>query len=134
MDIKGSLPLFEDFGNLPTKIITENNYKEIKDLDALIIPGGSLIESKSLNDDLKKEIINFNGYIIGICSGFQILAKKIDIGRKSSVPIIKEGLGLLDVEFSPLVCTDRVEFEVKNQYLEREREKGFTAILMEILR
>lgn len=48
LDIKGSLPLFEDFGNLPTKIITENNYKEIKDLDALIIPGGSLIESKSL--------------------------------------------------------------------------------------
>ena len=125
MDIKGSLPLFEDFGNLPTKIITENNYKEIKDLDALIIPGGSLIESKSLNDDLKKEIINFNGYIIGICSGFQILAKKIDIGRKSSVPIIKEGLGLLDVEFSPLVCTDRVEFEVKKSIFGEGKGEGF---------
>ena len=112
LDIRGSLPLFEDFGNLPTKIITENNYKEIKDLDALIIPGGSLVESRSLDEGLRREIIDFDGYIIGICSGFQILAKKVDIGRKSSVPIIREGLGLLDVEFYPLICTDRVEFEL----------------------
>ena len=99
LDIRGSLPLFEDFGNLPTKIITEDNYKEIKDLDALIIPGGSLVESKSLDEGLRREITDFDGYIIGICSGFQILAKKVDIGRKSSVPIIREGLGLLDVSF-----------------------------------
>ncbi len=113
MDIKGSLPLFEDFGDLPTKIIDEKNFKEIKDLDCIIIPGGSLIESKSLTNELKNEILNFDGYIIGICSGFQILSNKIDIGRKSNVPIIKEGLGLLDVNFSPLVCTDRVEFNLK---------------------
>ncbi|ACX72165.1 CobB/CobQ domain protein glutamine amidotransferase [Methanocaldococcus vulcanius M7] len=113
LDIKGSLPLFEDFGDLPTKIIDEKNFKEIKDLDCLIIPGGSLIESKSLTNELKNEILNFDGHIIGICSGFQILSNKIDIGRKSNVPIIKEGLGLLDVNFSPLVCTDRVEFNLK---------------------
>ena len=125
LDIKGSLPLFEDFGNLPTKIIDEKNYKEIKDLDALIIPGGSLIESKSLNNELKNDIINFDGYIIGICSGFQILSKKIDIGRKSSVPIIREGLGLLDVEFYPLVCTDRVKFELKKSIFGEGEGEGF---------
>ena len=125
LDIKGSLPLFEDFGNLPTKIIDEKNYKEIKDLNALIIPGGSLIESKSLNNELKNDIINFDGYIIGICSGFQILSKKIDIGRKSSVPIIREGLGLLDVEFYPLVCTDRVKFELKKSIFGEGEGEGF---------
>ncbi|ACV24193.1 AAA family ATPase [Methanocaldococcus fervens] len=125
LDIIGSLPLFEDFGNLPTKIIDEKNYKEIKNLDALIIPGGSLVESKSLNDDIKKEIINFDGYIIGICSGFQILSKKIDIGRKSSVPIFREGLNLLDVEFYPLVCTDRVEFKLKKSIFGEGIGRGF---------
>jgi cobyric acid synthase len=125
LDIKGSLPLFEDFGNLPTKIIDEKNYKEIKDLDVLIIPGGSLVESKSLNEGIKNEIINFDSYIIGICSGFQILSKKIDIGRKSSFPIIREGLGLLDVEFYPLVCTDRVEFELKKSIFGEGKGDGF---------
>ncbi|WP_457611865.1 AAA family ATPase [Methanocaldococcus sp.] len=109
LDIKSSLPCFESFGNLPTKIITENNLKEIKDLDALIIPGGSLIER-----GVKLEIIKeFDGYIIGICSGFQILGEKIDIGRKGEKKIV-EGLGLLDVEFSPLVCTDWVRFKAFN--------------------
>ncbi|XRO74591.1 cobyrinic acid a,c-diamide synthase [Methanocaldococcus sp. 28A] len=125
LDIKGSLPLFEDFGNLTTKIIDEKNYKEIKDLDTLIIPGGSLVESKSLNEEIKKEIINFDGYIIGICSGFQILSKKIDIGRKSVIPIVREGLGLLDVEFYPLVCTDRVEFEMKKSIFGEGKGEGF---------
>jgi len=41
LDIKGALPCFENFGNLPTKIIDENNVKIIDDLDMLIIPEGS---------------------------------------------------------------------------------------------
>ncbi|EHP87215.1 AAA family ATPase [Methanotorris formicicus] len=113
LDIKGSLPCFENFGNLPTKIIDENNIKDIKDLDMLIIPGGSIVESKSINENLKKEIMDFDEYIIGICSGFQILSEKVDIGRKSPVPIIRDGLGLLNVEFSPLICTDRVKATLK---------------------
>jgi len=114
LDIKGSLPSFERFGNLPTVLITEKNIDIIKDLDMLILPGGSLIESNSLNERLKKEIIEFNGILLGICSGFQILSNKIDIGRKSPFPIFKEGLGLLDVEFSPLVCTDEVTFKLES--------------------
>ncbi len=109
LDIKGTLPLFEDFGNLPTKIIDENNYKDIKDLELLIIPGGSLIE-RGIPEEIKKEILNFDGYIFGVCSGFQILGKRVDVGRKSKVPIFRKGLGLLDVEFYPLICTDRVKF------------------------
>lgn len=113
IDIKGTLPCFENFGNLPTKIIDENNISEIKDLEMLIIPGGSIVESGSFTDEFKKEILDFDNYVVGICSGFQILSEKIDIGRKSHVPIIKEGLGLLNVEFSPLICTDLVKFNLK---------------------
>jgi len=47
-------------------------------------------------------------FVLGICSGFQMLARATDIGRLSSTPIMREGLGLLDVKFQPLICTDRV--------------------------
>ncbi|ENN96298.1 cobyrinic acid a,c-diamide synthase [Methanocaldococcus villosus KIN24-T80] len=124
LDIKGALPLFEDFGNLPTKIIDEKNYKEIRDLLALIIPGGSLVESRSFPEEIKREIIDFDGYIIGICSGFQILGKRVDVGRKSHPKII-ECLGLLDVEFSPLVCTDRVKFKINNKVFGSGIGEGF---------
>ena len=76
LDINGTLPCFEGFGSLPTKIIDEKNIFEIKDLDMLVIPGGSIVESGSLTENLKKEILEFNGYIIGICSGFQILSER----------------------------------------------------------
>ena len=51
-------------------------------------------------------------FVLGICSGFQVLANATDIGRLSSTPILREGLGLLDVEFQPLICTDRVNATV----------------------
>jgi len=51
-------------------------------------------------------------FVLGICSGFQILSKATDIGRLSSTPIIRNGLGLIDVEFEPLICTDRVTASV----------------------
>jgi cobyrinic acid a,c-diamide synthase len=77
----------------------------------IIIPGGSLIESASINPAVAKEITKMaqsGKYVLGICSGFQVLAKETDIGRLSTSPITRKGLGLLDAEFKPLICTDRV--------------------------
>ena len=120
--IKGSLPGFENFGNLPTDIVNSNGLtngvKASKELDALIIPGGSLIESNNISKELIREIKNIasdNKPIIGICAGFQILGNKIDIGRKSNCPIEKEGLGLIDVDFSPLISSDKVEAIIRNE-------------------
>ena len=127
--VNGAVPGFEDFGNLPTDIVKENGLvngnKASKELDALIIPGGTLIESNDINMGLNSEIKKMakdGKPIIGICAGFQLLSNQIDIGRKSPVPIIKEGLGLIDVNFSPLITSDRVKakvydnsFLVKNQ-------------------
>ncbi len=117
--VKGSLPLFENFGELPTHIVKENGLVNGKNasesLDGLIIPGGSIIESQSVGEDLKNEIRKMSDdgkFIFGMCSGFQLLANKTDIGRRSPCPIEREGLGILDVSFSPMIGTDRVKAEI----------------------
>ncbi|WP_407411220.1 glutamine amidotransferase-related protein [Methanobrevibacter sp.] len=119
--LNGAVPGFEDFGNLPTDIVKENGLvngnKASEELDALIIPGGTLIESNDINMGLNREIKKMardGKPIIGICAGFQLLSNQIDIGRKSPVPIVKEGLGLIDVNFSPLITSDRVKAKVFN--------------------
>ena len=119
--VSGAVPGFEDFGNLPTDIVKENGLvngnKASKELDALIIPGGTLIESNDINMDLNSEIKKMardGKPIIGICAGFQLLSNQIDIGRKSPVPIVKEGLGIIDINFSPLITSDRVKAKVFN--------------------
>jgi cobyric acid synthase len=117
--LPGALPCFEDFGNLPTDLVREDGTVDGKPaseaLDMIIIPGGSLVESRSINDTIISEIrkmADAGKFVLGICSGFQILAKETDIGRLSSTPIMREGLGLLDAEFKPLICTDRVKATV----------------------
>ena len=119
--VSGAVPGFEDFGNLPTDIVKENGLvngnEASKELDALIIPGGTLIESNDIKMGLNSEIKKMardGKPIIGICAGFQLLSNQIDIGRKSPVPIVKEGLGLIDVDFSPLITSDRVKAKVFN--------------------
>ena len=119
--INGAVPGFEDFGCLPTDIVKENglvNGNNASDeLDALIIPGGTLIESNDISMGLNSEIKKMardGKPIIGICAGFQLLSNQIDIGRKSPVPIVKPGLGLIDVDFSPLITSDRVKAKVFN--------------------
>ncbi len=114
--LSGALPCFEDFGNLPTDLVRDDGLVDGKPasevLDMLIIPGGSLVESQSVNPKISREILKMadaGKYLLGICSGFQVLAKQTDIGRLSTIPITREGLGLLDAEFKPLVCTDRVK-------------------------
>ena len=117
--VKGALPLFEDFGHLPTHTVNKNGLvngvKAHKALDGLIIPGGSIVESITISSDLKTEIRKIaeqGSFVLGMCSGFQVLANSTNIGRKSPCPIIKEGIGLLDVNFSPLISNDRVEAEI----------------------
>ena len=129
--VSGAVPGFEDFGNLPTDIVKENGLvngnKASEELDALIIPGGTLIESNDINMDLNTEIKKMardGKPIIGICAGFQLLSNQIDIGRKSPVPIVKPGLGLIDVNFSPLITSDRVKAKVfKNSFLVKNQDE-----------
>ncbi len=120
LEVEGVLTLYEHFGHLPTDVVRadgklENGKKAHEELDGLIIPGGTIMESESLTPELEEEIrlINDNdGFILGMCAGFQILGKEVDVGRNSPVPIIREGLGLLDVTFEPLINTNKVNAEI----------------------
>ncbi len=126
--LPGALPCFEDFGNLPTDLVCADARVDDKPaseaLDLLIIPGGSLIESQSVNAKVTKEILKMadsGKFVLGVCSGFQVLAKETDVGRLSTIPITREGLGLLDAEFKPLICTDRVQATVvDNSFITQE--------------
>jgi cobyric acid synthase len=130
--IKGSTPGFEDFGNIPTDLVKSNGLvngvKASKELDGIIIPGGTIVESESITDDLAcevKKIANDGKFVIGISSGFQSLAIQTDIGRNSHCPIIRKGLGLLNVEFSPLISNDRVEAVATNKsFLTKKIDKS----------
>ncbi|MCL2134519.1 MAG: AAA family ATPase [Candidatus Bathyarchaeota archaeon] len=117
--LSGALPCFEEFGNLPTDLMRADGLIDGKPasevLDMLIIPGGSLVESQSINSVVSKEILNMakdGKFILGICSGLQVISKRTDVGRLSTIPIIREGLGLIDAEFQPLVCTDQVKAKI----------------------
>jgi len=120
--VSGALPCFEDFGNLPTDLVYADGVVDGKPiseiLDMIIIPGGSLVESQSVSKKLSREIIKMadNGkFVLGVCSGFQVLAKETDVGRLSTMPITREGLGLIDAEFKPLICTDRVKATITDK-------------------
>lgn len=120
--VPGSLPAFENFGELPTHLLKDNgmvNGKKAHEvLDGLILPGGSIMESLSISSEVEVEIRKMDKqgkFILGMCSGFQVLAHKTDIGRKSPCPVERPGLGLLDVTFHPLIGTDRVEAEVRDE-------------------
>ena len=126
--LKGSLPGLEEFGNIPTHLVKSNGLvdgtnglKASEELDGIIIPGGSILESNSISPDLANEIKQMASggkLVLGICSGFQALANQTDVGRKSPCPIIKKGLGLIDVNFSPLISNDRVEATIaENSFL-----------------
>jgi cobyric acid synthase len=119
--LKGSVPAFEDFGNIPTHLVKSNGFvdgeKAHEVLDGMIIPGGSIIESDSVSPDLAREIklMDKQGkFVLGICSGFQVLSEKTDVGRRSPCPIEKEGLGLLNVNFTPMISNDRVEARISD--------------------
>lgn len=120
--VPGALPCFEGFGRLPTDLVKDDALVDglpaSEVLDMLIIPGGSLVESQSISDNIKKEttrMADSGKFVLGICSGFQILANTTDVGRLSSTPIMHQGLGLLDVDFEPLICTDQVKATVVGQ-------------------
>jgi len=120
--VPGSLPNFENFGNLPTHLLKDNglvNGKKAQEvLDGLILPGGSIMESLSISPEVEKVIKKMDGegkLILGMCSGFQVLSHKTDIGRKSPCPVERQGLGILDVTFHPMIGTDRVEAEVMDE-------------------
>lgn len=132
--VKGSVAGLENFGNIPTDLVKSNGFLNgnpiNEELDGLIIPGGSILESKSISEDFKKEIkimANDGKPIIGICAGYQLLSNQLDITNPNTPNLnknpIKEGLSLLDVNFSYLFSNDKVVSKVATtSYLTKNLE------------
>ena len=81
--VPGALPCFEDFRKLPTDLVRADGLVDGKPasevLDMIIIPGGSLVESGSVNETLTREIVKMaeaGKFVLGICAGFQVLPPK----------------------------------------------------------
>ena len=78
----------------------------------LIIPGGSLVESQSVNTSSYSRNNQRWRSRASLCwvsaRVFRCWQKKPTSDAYQQFPITREGLGLLDAEFKPLVCTDRV--------------------------
>lgn len=117
--LSGALPCFEDFGNLPTDLIRENGLVHGKPasevLDMLILPSGSLLESQSINPAVSEEILKMakaGKFVLGIGSGLQVLAKRTNVKCLSAGSIIREGLGIIDADFQPLICTDHIKAHI----------------------
>jgi cobyric acid synthase len=117
--LHGALPCFEGFGNLPTDLVGKDGQVDGKPasnvLDMIIIPSGSLIESQSVNDVVSREILKMadaGKFLLGVSSGFQVLAKRTCVGQLSAGPIVRDGLGLIDAEIQPLICTDQVKAQI----------------------
>ncbi|MFB6471145.1 MAG: hypothetical protein TU36_007965 [Vulcanisaeta sp. AZ3] len=91
----------------------------IKNLDALILPPGTLVESRVLEryEWLGKEIWEFierGGLVIGVCSGAQLLSRAVNLNVKG-LPGYVSGLGVLDIVFEPLIVTGSVRVRVVNE-------------------
>ncbi|MDR0797409.1 MAG: cobyrinic acid a,c-diamide synthase, partial [Nitrososphaerota archaeon] len=117
--LPGALPCFEGFGNLPTDVVCNDGLVDGKPasdvLDMLIIPSGSLVESQSVNSVVSREISKMadaGKFLLGVCSGFQVLSNRTDAGGLTTVPVVMEGLGLIDADVQPLVCTDKVDAQI----------------------
>ena len=73
LNVRGAMPHYEQ---LPFNVYVDKP-GIIKDLDALILPPGTLVESQALTryDWIKREVWEFaenGGVVIGVCSGAQL--------------------------------------------------------------
>ncbi|WP_069808245.1 nucleotide-binding protein [Vulcanisaeta thermophila] len=112
LDVRGSMTYYEE---LPFNVRVRDE-GIIRDLDALVIPPGSQVESRVLERHpwISKEVWEFverGGLLIGVCSGLQLISKKINLNVKG-VPAYVNGLGILDITVEPLVITGPVKVRI----------------------
>ncbi len=117
---------FTDFEPLENQNNVTVNYvdlnERINDSEAIILPGtkNTIDDLRELKkSDLYEDLMNFEGFIVGVCGGYQMLGEKlIDEGSESIDNFNKEieGLGLIPVETyfdsTNEKITEQVELEV----------------------
>lgn len=112
LDVRGSMPYYEE---LPFNAHVKDK-GIIMNLDALVIPPGSQVESMILERypwiyNEVWEFIERGGMVIGVCSGLQLLSKAINLNVKG-LPGYVNGLGVLDLTVEPLIITGPVVVKI----------------------
>ena len=115
LNVRGGMPYYEE---LPFNVHVDGP-GIIRELDALIIPPGTLVESGVLERYgwLRNEVWEFaerGGVVVGICSGLQLLSKRVNLNVRG-LPGYVEGLGILSISFEPLIVTGPVRVRVTNE-------------------
>ncbi|MFP3484590.1 MAG: hypothetical protein RXO23_01300 [Vulcanisaeta sp.] len=115
LNVRGGMPYYEE---LPFNVHVDGP-GIIKELDALIIPPGTLVESRVLERYgwLRNEVWEFverGGVVVGVCSGLQLLSKRVNLNVRG-LPGYVEGLGILSISFEPLIVTGPVKVRVINE-------------------
>ncbi len=112
LNVRGAMPYYEE---LPFNVlISEPGI--IKDLDLLVLPPGTLVESQALQRHgwIEKEVWEYverGGFVVGVCSGTQLLSRAVNLNVRG-LPGYSRGLGILDVIFEPLIVTGPVRVKV----------------------
>lgn len=112
LNVRGAMPYYEE---LPFNVrISEPGM--IRDLDLLILPPGTLVESQVLQRYgwIEKEVWEYverGGFVVGVCSGAQLLSRAVNLNVKG-LPGYSRGLGILDIVFEPLIVTGPVRVRV----------------------
>ncbi|ADN51206.1 hypothetical protein [Vulcanisaeta distributa] len=128
LSVRGAMPYYEE---LPFNIRI-NEPGIIKDLDLLILPPGTLVESQVLQrySWIEKEIweyIERGGFTVGVCSGTQLLSRAVNLNVKG-LPGYSRGLGILDIAFEPLIVTGPVRVKIIGESWATRNLVGFELI------
>jgi cobyrinic acid a,c-diamide synthase len=114
LDVRGAMPYYEP---LPFNYIIDSPGL-IKNMDMVILPPGSLMESRVLERYgwIRGELWEFaerGGAIVGTCSGLQLLSRRLNLSTR--YPAYIDGLGILDVIVEPLVATGPVNVRITGE-------------------
>ena len=115
LNVRGAMPYYEE---LPFNILVDGP-GIIKDLDLLILPPGTLVESQVLQRYgwVEKEVWEYverGGFVVGVCSGTQLLSRAVNLNVKG-LPGYSRGLGVLDIVFEPFIVTGPVRVRITRE-------------------
>ncbi|WP_054842309.1 glutamine amidotransferase [Vulcanisaeta distributa] len=117
LSVRGAMPYYEE---LPFNVRI-NEPGIIKDLDLLILPPGTLVESQVLQRYgwIEREIWDYvergGGFTVGVCSGTQLLSRAVNLNVKGLPGYSRGGLGILDIVFEPLIVTGPVRVRITSE-------------------
>jgi glutamine amidotransferase len=95
------------------------NLEKGPSIDALIIPGVGHFSAlaKSVSDDLRRQIQNFQKPTLGICLGMHLMFEKSEEGQGLGLELIKGGIKKLPIDCSPHMGWNTITIQKNDELL-----------------